>query len=197
MLPMTGMSALVTVPVARRNVVRVPLIIGALVALAVSMTLRLLGVGTSLPIIVVVMVAFGLTVSLCSVGHQGALYAQSPVHDVGTAAGLLRTFSYLGAILSSSLISLSYADGVTDAGLHVIADVLIAGSAVLVLVTVLDRSLPTHRPPVTVGRRPSGVQPTVSRPLSSQTLDIAAPDALTAATASGSVSDPFAVTAAT
>src|SRR5207244_4198545 len=109
MLPMTGMSALVTAPVARRNVVRVPLIIAALVALGVSVTLRFLGIGTAIPVIVAVTVAFGFTVSLGAVGNQGALYAQSPVEEVGTAAGLMRTASYLGAILASSLISLSYA----------------------------------------------------------------------------------------
>jgi MFS family permease len=144
MLPMTGMSVVVTAPVARRNVVRTPLIIGAFVALGVSIALRLVGVGTALPVVVAVTVAFGCTVSLCSVGNQGALYAQSPADDVGTAAGLMRTFSYLGAILSASLISLSYAHDVTDAGLHTIATVLIVGSGLLVLLTVLDRTLPRH-----------------------------------------------------
>jgi predicted MFS family arabinose efflux permease len=143
MLPMTGMSAVVTAPVARRNLVRLPLILGALIALGVAVTLRLLVVGTALWIIVVVTVAFGCTVSLNSVGNQGALYAQSPGDDVGTAAGLMRTFSYLGAILASSLISLSYAQGVTDAGLHSIADVLIVSSGLLVALTLLDRTLPT------------------------------------------------------
>ena len=142
MLPMTGMSALVTAPVARRNVVRVPLIVAALVALGVSVTLRFLSIGTAIPVIVAVTVAFGFTVSLGAVGNQGALYAQSPAEEVGTAAGLMRTASYLGAILASSLISLSYAHGVTDAGLHTMATVLIGGSGLLVLLTLLDRSLP-------------------------------------------------------
>jgi MFS family permease len=142
MLPMTGMSAVVTRPVAKRNVVRVPLIIAAVVALSVSVTLRFLSIGTSIPVIVAVTVAFGFTVSLGAVGNQGALYAQSPIEEVGTAAGLMRTFSYLGAILSSSLISLSYAHGVNDTGLHTMATALIGGSIVLVLLTVLDRSLP-------------------------------------------------------
>jgi MFS family permease len=144
MLPMTGMSALVTAPVARRNVVRLPLIIAALVALGVSITLRLLSVDTALWIIVMVTVAFGVTVSLNAVGSQGALYAQSPPERAGTAAGLMRTASYLGAILSSSIISLSYAHGVTDNGLHSIATILIVSSGVLVLITTLDRTLPSH-----------------------------------------------------
>jgi MFS family permease len=144
MLPMTGMSALVTTPVARRNVVRLPLIIAALVALGVSITLRLLSVDTALSVIVVVTVAFGVTVSLNAVGSQGALYAQSPPERAGTAAGLMRTASYLGAILSSSIISLSYAHGVTDNGLHSIATILIVSSALLVLITTLDRTLPSH-----------------------------------------------------
>jgi MFS family permease len=144
MLPMTGLSIVLTRPVSRRNVVRVPLIIAALVALAVSITLRLLGVGTPTGVIVAVTLAFGVTVSLNAVGNQGALYAQSPPQRAGTAAGLLRTASYLGAILAASIISLSYARGVTDAGLHRIAVVLIGSSAVLVLITLLDRTLPTH-----------------------------------------------------
>ncbi|WP_306215926.1 MFS transporter [Actinoplanes sp. RD1] len=144
MLPMTGMSALVTAPVARRNAVRVPLLIAAAVALGVAVTLRFMSVSTPTAAIIAVTVAFGVTVSLGAVGNQGALYAQSPAHDAGTAAGLMRTASYLGAILASSLISLSYAHGVTDAGLHSIATVLVAGSTVLLLITALDRRLPTH-----------------------------------------------------
>ncbi len=144
MLPMTGMSALVTAPVARRNAVRGPLLAAAVVALGVAVTLRFMTVGTPTAAIIALTVAFGVTASLGAVGNQGALYAQSPARDAGTAAGLMRTFAYLGAILASSLISLSYAHGVTDAGLHSIATGLIAGSSILLLLTALDRRLPRH-----------------------------------------------------
>jgi hypothetical protein len=59
----------------------------------------------------------------------------------GTAAGLFRTAQYIGAIASSSLISLLYGQQATTHGLHIIAVVLGALSALLFLGTMLDRRL--------------------------------------------------------
>lgn len=48
---------------------------------------------------------------------------------------------YLGAILSASLISITYRQQATDAGLHSLAVVLTAASALLLVATVSSRSL--------------------------------------------------------
>jgi hypothetical protein len=62
--------------------------------------------------------AFGVSNGFTIVGNQAAMYAQAPGEQIGTAAGLLRTSQYLGAIL-----------------------VLAAASVLLLVATVLDRSL--------------------------------------------------------
>jgi MFS family permease len=146
-LPMTAVAAIVTTPVARRGLVRMPLLVGAVAALIVAIGLRVVGVDSPIIVIVALTLVFGLTVGFAYTGNQAALYGQAPPDQVGAAAGLLRTANYSGAILSSSVISLIYnRDGVTDAGLHGIADVLIGLTAVVLVATVLDRRLPRVMP---------------------------------------------------
>jgi hypothetical protein len=58
------------------------------------------------------------------------------------ASGLYRTFSYIGAIFSSSLIGLTFGRAATDAGLHALAWVLVAIGSVVVMLVVFDRALP-------------------------------------------------------
>jgi len=150
MLPMTVVGALVTSPVSRRNLVRLPLLVSATAALVVAIGLRVVGVDSPIIVILALTLVFGLTVGLATIGNQAALYVQAPPAQVGAAAGLLRTSTYSGAILSSTVISLVYSrHGVTDAGLHGIADILIGLGAIVLLLTAVDRGLPHSMP----GRR--------------------------------------------
>ncbi|MFR9726160.1 MFS transporter [Streptomyces sp. MS19] len=148
-LPMSGLAVLVTRPVARRNMLRGALVAAAAASLAGSAGMLLLG--TSAPVVAVVGVtlAFGVTVGTQAAGNQTALYLQAPAGRIGTAAGLFRTSAYTGSIASSTLTGVVFHDEVTDAGLHTIAVVLIAVSAVVLLMVLTDRALrkdPTHRP---------------------------------------------------
>ncbi len=74
--------------------------------------------------------------------------ALNPINSllIATASGLFRTFGYIGSIASSALISITFRTSVTDHGLHVIAVIMIAVSAVTLLMTLADRRL---RDPVT------------------------------------------------
>ena len=65
----------------------------------------------------------------------------SPAEQTGAAAGLLRTFMYLGAIASAGLIGLAYGHRATDAGLHRLAAVLTVVALALLAVTAVDRTL--------------------------------------------------------
>ena len=67
------------------------------------------------------------------------MYAQAPADSTGTAAGMLRTFMYLGAIVSASLISLSFGPAATDAGLHRLAVILTAAATALLAASLADR----------------------------------------------------------
>jgi MFS family permease len=79
-------------------------------------------------------------------GNQTALYTQVAADQLGTASGLFRTFGYVGSIASSAIISIVFHKNVGDHGLHVIAVIMIAASAVTLLVTVADRRLRTSSP---------------------------------------------------
>lgn len=86
---------------------------------------------------------FGITLGTTVSGNQTALYTQVTAGQLGTASGLFRTFSYLGSIASSALISIVFHTSVTDHGLHIIALIMIGVSAVALLFTLADRQLRT------------------------------------------------------
>ena len=73
--------------------------------------------------------------------------AQAPADQVGTAAGLFRTFSYLGSIASSTVTGIVFRHDVTDSGLHLVALVLVGVSVAVLALTVLDRTLRTPKAP--------------------------------------------------
>jgi MFS family permease len=141
-LPLAALGAVVSRPVSRRDLIRLPLVAGAVAALAVAAALRFSGVGTAIPVIVVITAVLGLTVGLTAVGNQAALYQQADPGEVATAAGLLRTFGYLSAIGASTVLAVVYRSGVGDAGLHELAEMLIVLSTVVLALSVFDRTVP-------------------------------------------------------
>jgi predicted MFS family arabinose efflux permease len=142
-LPMSAAGALISVPVSRRNLIRGPLIVAASSMLVASTGVLLLTSQSPIFLIVAVSLVFGVTVGTSNVANQTALYAQTEAGHVGTAAGLLRTFGYIGSIASSTVIGLVFRESVTDEGLHLIAAILIGVSALLLAMTLFDRRLKT------------------------------------------------------
>jgi MFS family permease len=141
LLPMSGLSAIVVRPLSRRNLVRGPLVVGAVACLVASVGMLLLTTGTPVVVIIAITLVFGITLGTTSIGNQTALYTQVDAAAMGTAAGLLRTAAYLGSIGSSAIISVVFQRTVTDPGLHTIALIMIGLSAVAVIMTVADRRL--------------------------------------------------------
>src|SRR6267154_1547086 len=131
-LPMSALAALSALAGGRMKSIRNPLIFG---------TLGLL---------------FGLPQGICSNANQAAVYVQAPHEELGTAAGLLRTSQYVGAMVASSLLGLLFGKHPTDHGMHTLAWVMVVLSAGLVIATVADRTLPREAlpreaPQLTVG----------------------------------------------
>jgi sugar phosphate permease len=91
-------------------------------------------------------VVMGVPQGLIGLANQNALYRQSDPARIGTAAGLLRTFTYLGALGSSAADSAFFTHGADTAGMHDLALFMLVGSAALVAVSLLDRSLRTVTP---------------------------------------------------
>jgi MFS family permease len=143
LLPMGVGAALVAQPISARNLVRGPLVIGAVSLVLASGGLALFTANTPIAVIVGITVLFAITLGTTIVGNQTALYMQAPAEHVGTAAGLFRTFGYIGSIASSTITGIVFREHVTDAGMHVMGGILVGVSVVVLGLTVLDRTLKT------------------------------------------------------
>jgi MFS family permease len=147
-LPMSLVSGVIARPVSRRNLLRAPLVIAAACCLAGSAVVLAFSHDTPLALIIGATLLFGVATGAGTSANQTALYTVVPAGQIGTASGLFRTFGYLGSIASSAILSVTFHAGVTDHGLHVIAVIMVAVSALALLVTVADRKLMAlARPP--------------------------------------------------
>jgi len=152
LLPMSALSALLMGPISRRNLVRGPLIAGAAASLAGGAGVLFLTTGTPVTWVVIVTLIFGIALGAGASGSQTALYTQVAAGQLGTASGLFRTFGYVGSIASGALISIVFRNGASDHGLHLIAIIMIAASAVTLLITITDRRLRPQAPGTAVSR---------------------------------------------
>jgi MFS family permease len=141
LLPMGAVSALLSWPLASRNLVRGPLIASAVTMLLGSVGIVLLTSHSPEIAIVLVSLIFGVTSAATTVGNQTVLYLAAPPDQIGTASGLFRTFGYLGTITSAVIGSIVFRDGASDHGLHTLGIVLVAAGLAVLLLTVLDRRL--------------------------------------------------------
>jgi sugar phosphate permease len=138
---MTGLAVVLVPPISRRKLVRMPLITAAISCLAASAGVHLLTSRTPVAGIVTVTMLFGITLSTTSIGNQTALYTQVTASQIGTAAGLLRSFGYLGSIAASATIAVVFRTHVDDHGLHVLSWVMVAVGAAGLLALLTDRSI--------------------------------------------------------
>lgn len=141
LLPMTGLSALLMRPISARNLVRSALVAGAVASGAGAIGFLLIDSSTSVVVIIVLTLVFGVTLGTFAPANQTALYRQAAADQIGTAAGLMRTFGYIGSIASSALIGVFFHTGADDSGLHTIAAIMAAVSAAGLLFVLLDRGL--------------------------------------------------------
>ncbi|MEV8455674.1 MFS transporter [Streptomyces sp. NPDC052095] len=149
LLPMGAVSALLSRPLARRNLVRGPVIASALSMLIGSVGIMLLDSDSPAVALVLVSLVFGVTTATTTVGNQTALYQAAPADRIGTASGLFRTFGYLGTVTSSVVGGIVFRDGVGDHGLHVLGLVLVVAGVATLLLTVLDHDLMRGGTPAT------------------------------------------------
>jgi predicted MFS family arabinose efflux permease len=143
-LLLLGMSAVGTVvaPLAARGSRPLwPLLAPALGLLVGSLGLTAFGPATPVVGMAVVIGVFGLPNGMGQVANQVVVYRAAPAEQVGAATGLSRTAQYTGAMVATSVTGLAYADGVGQAGLHLLGWVFTAVGVVLLAVTVGDRSL--------------------------------------------------------
>jgi MFS family permease len=145
MVPSFAVAAVVSALAARHRRVWPLLVAGAATLTIGSAGLLLLTGRSPLWLLLAISVVFGAQNGLNIVTNQTAMYAQAPANSTGAAAGMLRTFMYLGAITSASVISLSFGHAATDLGLHHLAVILTVAAAALLVAILADRNLATAR----------------------------------------------------
>ncbi|WP_410674985.1 MFS transporter [Amycolatopsis sp. cmx-4-68] len=140
-LPLFATGILVSLVSGRREQPRGKLVVAAIGQLAGCALLLTLDSSAAWWLLVVVALVAGVPQGLNSLALQNSVYRQANPADIGASAGLLRTFGYLGAIVSSALQGALYGSAADTGGLHDLALLLLGIGAVFLLLTVFDRSL--------------------------------------------------------
>jgi hypothetical protein len=141
LLPMFGIAILVSTVTGRRPEIRGKLIVGGIIQLVACALLLLVHAHSAIWLLVGVAVVVGVPQGLNGLANQNAVYHQADPERMGSSAGLLRTFTYLGAMVASCANALFFGHAVDTGGLHDLALFLIPCSVLFLLVTLLDRSL--------------------------------------------------------
>jgi sugar phosphate permease len=113
----------------------------------VAGTLLLLTFSADTPLwaIVPVTVVLGIPIGFNNLGLQSALYGASDPERTGAAAGIFQTCRFIGAVLSTSLLGIVFADGVDSGSLHAFALILASFSVMVLAASVRRRRGVTRR----------------------------------------------------
>jgi hypothetical protein len=141
LLPMSVTSVVVATFSGRRPQIRGKLVVGAAGLVAACALVRTLGDTSAVWLLVAVAVLAGVPQGLLSLANQNATYHQADPDRMGSAAGLLRTFLYLGAIVASAAVAAAFPRGTSSAGLHGLAWFLVGCAVALLVLVLADRSL--------------------------------------------------------
>lgn len=133
MLP-TSLVAIACAMIAPRIRPKRSLLIGCTGALAGAFLLRQLHAESTAYAIAGVNAVFGVPNGMNPVSEQATLAMHADVRHMGVASGLLRTAGYIGAMLASSLIALTFSHGASDGSLQELATILVGLAAGLVLI---------------------------------------------------------------
>ncbi|NMO53299.1 MFS transporter [Actinoplanes sp. TBRC 11911] len=140
-LPMSAVAIGVSTLTGKRKEFKAKLMVGAISQIVVCGLLLVLDAGSGIWLLVGVALILGLPQGLNNLANQNAVYYQAHPDRMGASAGLLRTFVYLGAMVSSAATGITFKHGATTAGLHSLAYFLIVVAAISLVVIVADRSL--------------------------------------------------------
>lgn len=142
LIPFSLVSIVIARIVSGKGWVRWPLIIAAIALVFLAGVILFITSSSSIVVLVGMSLIVGVVNGFNGFGSQATLYIQAPADGIAVASGLLRTAAYVGAIFSSSLIGLTFGSAASDVGLHTLAWVFGALGALLVLLTVFDKSIP-------------------------------------------------------
>jgi MFS family permease len=141
LIPMSAIAILVSGTTGRRPQIRGKLLVGAVAQIIGCAALLLLGGGSAIWLLVVISLVIGIPQGLNSLANQNAVYHQADPARMGSSAGLLRTFTYLGAMIASAANGAFFGHTASTRGLHDIAIFLLVIAGLFLAVTAVDRSL--------------------------------------------------------
>jgi predicted MFS family arabinose efflux permease len=142
LIPFSGLSIILARVISGRGWIRWPLALSGIALLLTAGVVLLIQHDSSVFLLIGMTLLFGFTNGFASFANQATLYVQTPAAEIAVASGLYRTFSYVGAIFSASLIGITFGKSATDAGLHTLGWVLAGIAVVVVVMVVLDRRIP-------------------------------------------------------
>lgn len=116
--PMSLASGSVALATSRRGKLSWIYVLAILTMICACSGIFLLNQNIPLWAVIGIMLIFGAATGINGIANQAALSEETLPENTGASFGLLRTFSYLGAILSGVQLKTSFKTGVTDANLH-------------------------------------------------------------------------------
>lgn len=131
----------ISITTGRRPEVWPKLLVGGVVQVVVCAALLLVTGATPVWSLVAIAAVLGVPQGMLNLANQNALYFQADAARVGASAGLLRTFMYLGAIVSSSASAGFFGRRADTGGLHELAVFMLAACVLLVVLVLGDRTL--------------------------------------------------------
>jgi MFS family permease len=140
-LPLFGIAIIVSVTTGRRKGVRGKFLVGAVGQIVACAMLLLLHPGSEIWLLLAIVTVVGIPQGLNSLALQNAVFYQADPERMGSSAGLLRTFGYLGAIIASTANGVFFGQRADTVGLHHLAWFMLVIAGLFLVVTVADRSL--------------------------------------------------------
>ena len=141
LLPVFATGIAVALAFGRRPEVAGKLLVGSAAQLVAGILVLFMTGSSPIWFLVLAMLVLGIPQGLNNLAIQNSLYYQAEPERIASSAGLLRTFFYLGAIVSSVIYGNVYGARATTEGLHVLGWVVVGIAAVFLVLTVFDRSL--------------------------------------------------------
>ena len=141
-LPMSILAGICSLLAARTKGLKSPFVISAVGGLIGCACLTFIHGDSPIWFVAAAAMFFGIPMGMTSTATQAAIYVQAPASEIGTAAGLQRTFAYVGAIFAASLLGIVFGHKPSDSGIHALAIVMGCVSAFLLIFTFFDWTLP-------------------------------------------------------
>ncbi|MFC4619562.1 MFS transporter [Camelliibacillus cellulosilyticus] len=121
--------------------IRLKLLVGSIVQFIAITLLLFTNSRSSLIFIAFIVLLLGVPQGLLNLANQNAVYFQAAPEQIGSSAGLLRTFMYFGAIIASAVNGLFLKSSASTIGIHHIALFCGGISLLLIVISLFDRSL--------------------------------------------------------